>query len=92
MQHAGPNAEVPGPITPVDTDGDPSTELAMPAPRAGADLLGTALPIGLERGLDASGSAPRVTLYRWWTDKCPLLRGFPTCDRRAAAGLRGSRS
>jgi len=56
----------------VDTAGDQHAETTMPVPRDGADLIGAALPSGLERGLDASGNAPRVTLYRWWTDKCPF--------------------
>lgn len=46
-------------------------ESVMPAPRAGADRLGAELPRGLDRGLDSSGRAPRATLHRWWTDRCP---------------------
>jgi len=60
------------PASAADTGGTPLAESTIPVPRAGADLIGAALPSGLERGLGSYGSAPRVTLYRWWTDKCPF--------------------
>jgi hypothetical protein len=71
----------------------------MPAPRAGADVLGATIDAAwIPRWLDsplvlAGEGAAKATLIRWWTDTCSFCEAsLPALDglrvRYAARGLR----
>jgi hypothetical protein len=71
----------------------------LPASRGGQDLLGTRFPkLVFDRNLEAddterSDAEPSVTLYRWWTDRCPFCEAsLPAIEglrkRYQARGLR----
>ena len=77
---------------------DAGSRPAMPAPRAGGDVVGRDVTALLpEQWLDprpefAGAAAPRAVLLRWWTDTCPFCaRSLPAlaalAEEFAPAGL-----